>query len=314
MKVYILTEGGKKIGFGHVTRCSALYQALTAQKIKPELLINGDNTLKFALRSKQFRIFDWLSVKNTTYGILKTADAVIIDSYLAGPKFYHKVSTLVKTPVFIDDNRRLKYPDGIILNGSVYAGSLKYPIRRGLKYLLGCKYMPLRREFWASSKPILRREIRNVVVSFGGMDRRDLIHDFNVLLENKFGYKVTIVSANKKILNTDKMRELMLSNDLFISGGGQTTYELARCGTPAIGICFAGNQLRNLQGWAKKGSLYFAGWYNDRSLLGKIEQILPELNYHQRLEMSAAGRRLIDGQGAARVVRAMLNYQRSRDI
>ena len=26
-KVIILTEGGKKVGFGHITRCISLYQA-----------------------------------------------------------------------------------------------------------------------------------------------------------------------------------------------------------------------------------------------------------------------------------------------
>ena len=46
MNVVILTEGGKDIGFGHVTRCSSIYQAFEQFHIVPKFIINGDDSVK----------------------------------------------------------------------------------------------------------------------------------------------------------------------------------------------------------------------------------------------------------------------------
>jgi len=42
MKVFIITEGGKNIGFGHITRCLSLYQAFEEKEIIPEFILNSD--------------------------------------------------------------------------------------------------------------------------------------------------------------------------------------------------------------------------------------------------------------------------------
>ena len=39
MKVFIITEGGKNIGFGHITRCLSLYQALK-EKVELEFIVD----------------------------------------------------------------------------------------------------------------------------------------------------------------------------------------------------------------------------------------------------------------------------------
>ena len=45
MKVFIITEGGKDIGFGHITQCLSLYQAFKEKGILPKFIINGDNNI-----------------------------------------------------------------------------------------------------------------------------------------------------------------------------------------------------------------------------------------------------------------------------
>jgi len=313
MKVYLLAEGGKKIGFGHVTRCIAIYQALEEIGLRPEFLINGDDSLRFALQGKRHRTFNWLNEKEKTFSLLAGSDIAIIDSYLAGPAFYRKMSKVVKAPVYIDDNRRLEYPRGLVINGLVYADALKYPRNRRNNYLLGPRYIPLRKEFWRVKSPVLRRSLKKVVISFGGMDRFSLIRDLERDLKDKFDFQVTVINTTKKRVSASKMQQLMLSNDLFISGGGQTTYELARCGIPAIGICFTRNQLRNVQTWGRKGSLKYVGWYYNPRILKIIEDTLRQLDYRRCLKMSVAGRKLVDGQGARRVVREILAYSRKQD-
>ena len=42
MKVFIITEGGKDIGFGHITRCFSLYQAFEEKYFKVYSIKSGN--------------------------------------------------------------------------------------------------------------------------------------------------------------------------------------------------------------------------------------------------------------------------------
>ena len=42
MRLFILTEAGKNIGLGHLSRCSALYEEAVSRDIETHLLVNGD--------------------------------------------------------------------------------------------------------------------------------------------------------------------------------------------------------------------------------------------------------------------------------
>jgi len=75
MKVCILTEGGRNIGFGHITRCVSIYQAFEERGILPLLIINGDETVKDLLQNKNYRIFDWLSDHSLLFELLKDDNA-----------------------------------------------------------------------------------------------------------------------------------------------------------------------------------------------------------------------------------------------
>jgi spore coat polysaccharide biosynthesis predicted glycosyltransferase SpsG len=101
------------------------------------------------------------------------------------------------------------------------------------------------------------------------------------------------------------MVNFMLKADLCISGGGQTTYELARVGVPTIGICFAENQLNNLIYGQKEGYLEFAGWFDDKELLVRIEEFLMDLNYEKRVKMKKFGEKSVDGRGVRRLLKAI---------
>ena len=92
MKVIILTEGGKNIGFGHITRCSALYQAFEEKGIIPEFIVNGDDSILDLLSDKRHQIFNWIEKKEYLFDYIKNADIVIIDSYLAEKDIYERIS------------------------------------------------------------------------------------------------------------------------------------------------------------------------------------------------------------------------------
>ena|SRR3989338_5923145 len=301
MEALILTEGGREIGLGHITRCIALYQAFRERKIYTQLIINADKSVMGILKSVDCKLFDWLKKAEITHKILARADTVIIDSYLAGLDFYKKVSKISALPVYLDDFNRISYPRGLLINGSVYAERVNYKKKKGSVFLLGPKYLPMRKDFWGIRRKTIRKKINTLLLTCGGLEHNDLLASLAERLKRDLPYEFKVLSGENKI-DSEEMSKIMLSADICISGGGQTTYELARCAVPAIGICFADNQLLNLREWERIGVLKFAGWYNEKGLFNRIGRIINSLDFNERSRMGRAGQRLIDGQGAKRVV------------
>jgi spore coat polysaccharide biosynthesis predicted glycosyltransferase SpsG len=99
------------------------------------------------------------------------------------------------------------------------------------------------------------------------------------------------------------MKKLMLDSDIAITAGGQTLYELARTGTPAIGICVAENQRRNLDAWHRADVIEYIGWFDDKSLSSKLLKGLDKLSGRaERAKRSRLGRQFVDGKGVERIV------------
>ena len=140
MKVIILTEGGQDIGFGHVARCLSLYQAFETRGYELEFIIAGDDSVKNVLHIK-FKFLNWREEERKLFFVIKNADVVVVDSYLAEYEVYKKISDAINIPVFLDDNCRLDYPRGIVVNWNIHAHDLDYPRDNNVSYLLGPEYI-----------------------------------------------------------------------------------------------------------------------------------------------------------------------------
>jgi len=330
MKVFILTEGGKNKGFGHITRCLSLYQAFEERGILPEFIINGDNEIECLLKGVNYQIFNWLDEKNKLFEMVKDANIAIIDSYLADISIYNTLSNLVELPVYIDDNKRLDYPKGIVVNGSIYAEELNYPSKNGLTYLLGTKYTPLRKEFWEVPEKEINEKIESIMVTFGGDDAKNMTPKILSFLNDNYPNLIKNIIIGRAFQNIDeikkyadkntnliyypdakKMKEIMLKSDIAISAGGQTLYELASVGIPTIGICIVENQLGNVKGWEKIGFLEYAGWYNDSNILEKIKNLIKYLkDLKERKNKFKIARKIIDRKGSLRIVEILIKKRK----
>jgi UDP-2,4-diacetamido-2,4,6-trideoxy-beta-L-altropyranose hydrolase len=322
VKVCILTEGGKNVGFGHITRCISIYQAFEEIGIRPELIVNGDETISGFAKNRNCRILDWLNDRETLFAVLKNTDIVFVDSYFAGHDLYERISKTAQTAVYFDDDIRINYPRGFVVNGAILAERMPYPKRKGVTYLLGAQYTPLRREFWdVPAKPI-RDVVEAAMITFGGSDIYNLTPKVLKLLVDVYPEMVKKVVIGRGFRNTAEiealkghnteliyypdaaeMKKLMLESDIAISAGGQTLYELARVGVPTIGVCVADNQLRNVREWAEAGFLKYIDWKTHGNLEEELESSLEYLaNKRVRIDMSEIGRRIIDGQGCKRII------------
>ena len=97
--------------------------------------------------------------------------------------------------------------------------------------------------------------------------------------------------------------------DVSISAGGSTCWELAFMGLPALVVVTAKNQKKNTEKLASKGVVKNLGKHSCVTV-NDISRVLKTLISDQplRKKMSRNGRKLVDGNGAHRVVKKLLNF------
>ena len=117
MNAIILTEGGSKIGFGHITRSITLYQAFKDRGVDVTFIVNGDASVKDPLRGIRYTALNWLKHREIILRRTGKFNIILIDSYLADKKFYENISKLVRVAAYMDDFNRIRYPKGFVING-----------------------------------------------------------------------------------------------------------------------------------------------------------------------------------------------------
>lgn len=329
-KIYIVTECGHNFGFGHLTRCLSLYRAFKARGKRPIFVINSSVKCKNILMGARFFAFDWHKNPEKLLKIIRGSDLVIIDSYFADLKLCKAILDNVKHAVFLDDNKRISYPGGIVLNPANYAKTLIYPKSKNIKYLLGTKYSLIRKEFWNSPQKKIRKNIKELLLMFGGSDKCGLTPKALKLVIKMFpdskknvvigsGTKSglikkvsSIADSNTRVFLDPKagmLRLIMLRSDLAISSAGQTLNELAILGIPAISISVAQNQVRNAIAYDKTGAIKYAGAYFDKNTFSLLTEYLYLLkNARARLRLSNKGRKMFSGGGPGVLVQEILDY------
>jgi UDP-2,4-diacetamido-2,4,6-trideoxy-beta-L-altropyranose hydrolase len=321
MKVFIVTEGYQKTGYGHITRCLSIYQAFEEKNITPQLIVNGAAEAEQFLKGSNHILLNWLEKPEQLFETVTGADIIIVDSYLAGENIYQELYGRTKILAAIDDYVRLNYKAHVIINGTIGAENFNYKKDDKIKYLLGAKYIPLRKEFRNVEERVIKPEIKNILITLGGQDNRyltapildKLLHEFPcmnyyVVLKESFNVDTAKYSGNKNIefiynAAAPKMKELMLKCDAAVTAAGQTIYEAACTGLPAIAVCVVDNQEKNLQEWVKNGFIPEELYFNDEKVLDKICALITKFKGMEvRKEFSRKGKLTIDGSGGKKIV------------
>ena len=323
LRLAIITEGGKKFGFGHITRCLSIASAFKKHNYRVTFMVNGDESIADVLKNENYEITNWAYEKLQDYNIL------LVDSMEITDKKLLELERLNNLIIFIDDEKRRNILNkGIVIDWTVSSDKQNYfqPKKESVTYLLGSKYTPLRAEFSTASRNVIRKNLEKIMITFGGADVRNLSPNILKVLSEKFpqiekkiviGAGFTNVDAIKPfkdknthlIYNADTktMIKLMQDSDLAIASGGQTLYELARIGTPTIAILLVENAKDDTLGWAEVGSVENIGWYDDAMLSEKLISIIKKLqDYEIRKEMSNKAKEYIPTNGAKFLVDKIL--------
>ncbi|NSL51793.1 UDP-2,4-diacetamido-2,4,6-trideoxy-beta-L-altropyranose hydrolase [Calidifontibacillus erzurumensis] len=321
MRALIFTEGGSQIGLGHISRCSSLYDELQQRGIEVEFIINGDMDQFEIIQDKQYKVVNWLS-KSFLKNYIRKSDYCIVDSYLADEELYQIISTQAKKALYIDDNGRIQYPQGIVVNPSLSTRAVKYPKNDNNCYLIGPKYIILRSPFIQVRREGINSQVIEVLITLGGSDihnltssilkqlsskRSDII--FNVVIGSAFENVEEIKSITTRNIKfyenvtASEMKSLMLRSDFAITAAGQTIYELIATQTPFIPIKVIENQNINIVGLKEYNLVNTVLDYRDVDFLHQLQKEFDNLlDYSKRKEIAKLYENVIDGLGRRRIV------------
>lgn len=330
-RVALRTEAAMHIGFGHVRRCLSLATALRVMGVESVFLLDADDALVDLVEGSGFeasRIEAGNDPLETVrychrYGI----GAVVVDSYsFRSDQFLELVKAGIVVTA-IDDLADRELSVHLVVNGSAGAAQLAYRGMPRTRYLLGPDYVLLRPEFAETVSRVVSPQVKRILITVGGSDPYGLTWQLvqwvsevaetismDVVIGPMFSDSQPDGYTSRHVLervglhrNPGCIRDLMLASDLAICGGGQTTYELAATGTPAIAIRVADNQTGNLAALELAGVLVWAGDGMQSDLKDRVTEALTRTLQDpvQRTSLSEHGRRLVDGRGALRVASAI---------
>lgn len=326
IKIKIFTEGSEKIGFGHLSRCAALYDEAIRQGFSAELFIQTcdyDFTANSILSNRRYSVDNWQSKKYLQKN-LDPNDYCIVDSYLATLEIYEEVSKKSRKALYVDDYARIDYPRGIIVNPSLSTDGLYYPQKLDREYLLGRDYIILRTPF-LNKKKSYNPKIKRILITMGGTDIIQLTDritcqlapqfpkiSFDIVFGKNSGKLVELKHCdNIKVYNNltdNEMCDLMLKSDFAITAAGQTIYELLALEIPFLAIQTAENQNNNINSLKK---LLKKEWYitfDENNLLKRTEEAFQKIVDCPSLErQKGLVHYSIDGLGSERMIKKLIN-------
>lgn len=318
----IFTEGGKRTGFGHITRCVSLYDEVKRRGIEVELIIHSYDELKELVGSRRYTLMNWYTIDCLAQVIHSNAYC-IVDSYIASEKLYQVINERSKAALFLDDTNRIHYPKGIVVHPSLLASDAPS------NSLAGPEYIILRDTFREASPVLLQPKVSNVLITLGGTLQPSLLQNMIQVICSKFQeitFHILIGNMAEPLLKeelhlpsnivlhryapSDEMKRLMTNSDLVITAAGQTIYEILALGIPFIPIQIAENQGRNMQALFEKGLIGSKVVWESPIFEENLKKVfIHMLDADVRRRQSNKYDGMVDGKGPRRIIDALL-YRR----
>jgi len=327
----IRVDAGPAIGLGHARRCLTLAGALRELGVESFFVCAGDRDAQEWLEAWDFEVVPMEPGRDPAdtleHARRRRAGAVVVDAPSFAAAALPALAGAGLRVVVIDDLADSALPVDLVVNASAGAARLPYRGAPHTRFLLGPRYALLRPPFAQTAARRVPERAGRVLVTVGGGDPDDLTSrlvawvsralgavDQDVVVgpfsEPSAALRRAVDAADGRVAlhaNPKDIAAFMLAADVALCGGGQTTYELAATGTPALAVRLAPNQTLNLTALAEAGTLDWVGDAGDVDLGSNVVHALAALamDAPRRAGMSRAGRELVDGRGAGRVARAV---------
>lgn len=338
--VLFRVDAGARVGLGHLQRCLSLASALRQLDVRCVFLAAGEPAVRDRVVGAGFGVHTLNGVASLDETDLRQTldtaahegcEGIIVDSYTADESYLGRLRGAGLMVVAIEDTSSVPFPCHLLVNGGAQAPALPYRSSTGdTRFLLGPEYALLREEFWsvparAVADPV--RPVRKILLTMGGSDGRNLTplvlrlleplaSDFDVTAvvgpfsKNHAEIEAVVAQCRRSVSLVRapcSVLDLMLQADLAVSAGGQTLYELAAAGTPTLAIQVAENQAGNVNCLAQRGVVRPMLFESKEQLRTELPEAVTRLltASNERMQMSQAGRRLVDGLGAKRTAKIL---------
>lgn len=244
-KVLFVTAGNAVIGLGHVY--NTLIMAGDIMNNDVQFLVDRESQMAFEkIASMNYPVLFQEEGENLLDLIENLApDLVINDTLDTSREYIRALRSLGAKVVTIEDLGQGAREADLVIN-SIYPEDRILP-----NHYCGQNYFLLRDEFLFGNKPNIRQDVKNVLITFGGVDPNNytlivlsLIYpyccknDIEINIVTGLGYNKyeTISGFDKANVYKDvkNISEYMSRADVIFTSAGRTIYEVAALGVPAI--------------------------------------------------------------------------------
>ncbi len=327
-------DAGPDIGIGHVMRCAIIanelaqngYECRFATVSKSLTNIPDDDKMLEPIEIDPAA--DPASQLEAMRAEVSFADLLVVDHYGLEADFETAARDWCGKLMVIDDFTHRSHDCDLYLNFSIdlSLSDITGLLPSNCKKLLGPLFAPLRKEYSEARSRCLprpKRPARQLLITLGGGNFRNVVlMVLEGLSKSSITFEIDLILTGVKAAtdvctrardlgavlhnHVPNLAALIEKADICIGAGGMTTWDRACLGLPTLMIELSDNQKRNISGLQNAGAAIEV----DASSSDAIAVALASLaNDEDKLaSMSAAGAALCDGQGAGRIVDAIVEH------
>jgi spore coat polysaccharide biosynthesis predicted glycosyltransferase SpsG len=324
--LWFRVDGGAAIGLGHVARALALAEEAASRGLHPRFALNDDDAARAFVRQRGFGDVA-TAPSDQDEEVRFLADAVgggrlVTDLRGKDPAFYRRLREAGVWTCAVDDMGE-PITAHVVVNGGAAPGLARYDeLWPPQRFLVGTAYIPLPPAF-AEEPPAADDPARTrLLVTFGGSDADDFTRralaalaaleplDVDLALGPAYPYvdeaRALAAGGSHRVAvhaPAADMLPLYRRARLALAAGGITQYELLSCGVPTVSVPHVAREEAECAAFAEAGAVATFAAAELKAGGAAIEEMKRLWgDAGRRRAMAAAGRRLIDGRGAARVI------------
>ena len=247
-KILFVLCGNMEVGMGHVYNTLSIANEILNHRVS--FLVDAESRLAYYKILESNYEVDIQEHDNILDDIEKLSPDIVVNDRLDTSKAYMtSLAGMVKKVINFEDLGEgssiaqlvinAMYPEGRVMNNHYH----------------GAKYFILRDEFLFQKEKVINKDIKNILLSFGGVDpnnytSRVLRIIYQLCLKEKM--KITVIAgmgyrnveplireyplAEIKV-DVKNMSEEIYKSDIIFTSAGRTTFEVASIGVPCIVLC-----------------------------------------------------------------------------
>lgn len=335
--LYIRTDMNNIIATGHVIRCLSIADAVKSLGEDTTFILADEQAVELISgRGYQYIVLHtkWDDMESEISALLNIISEnnikrMLIDSYQVTKNYLKKLQGYLEIYYMDDLNAFFYSVDAIISYEINWEKRFYLENYRNTRLYLGPQYTPLRKAFINCEKKEIKPKVEKLLLLSGGTDSYNFLESTLERIKRENYQQIVVIcghyypdyegfckryEAEKNVWiykSVTDIEKYMIDADVAISAGGITLYELCACGTPTISYAIADNQFEAVHTFAKMEMIDYAGDIRKENVAVQIADYLDRYSSNQKLrqERSLRMQQLVDGKGALRIAKKLMNLE-----